>query len=67
MCEVSLFGPGREGEWKSSDGGMRADHVNTGSGLDASENYASKAEKKIAYLTRFAPGMPHTISTCNDS
>jgi Delta3-Delta2-enoyl-CoA isomerase len=27
------------------------------SGLDTPENYASKAEKKIAYLTRFAPGM----------
>jgi hypothetical protein len=31
--------------------------VNTASGLDTSENYASKAERKIAYLTRFAPGV----------
>ena len=28
-----------------------------GSGLDASEEYANAAEKKIAYLTRFAPGL----------
>lgn len=26
------------------------------SSLDTSEDYATKAEKKIAYLTRFAPG-----------
>jgi len=62
MCEVSLISLEMEGEWSLSGGGSRADHVNIGSGLDASENYASKAEKKIAYLTRFAPGMPHIIS-----
>jgi hypothetical protein len=27
------------------------------SGLDTPENYATKGEKKLAYVTRFAPGM----------
>jgi hypothetical protein len=27
-----------------------------GTGLDKSEEYANVAEKKVAYLTRFAPG-----------
>jgi hypothetical protein len=67
MCEVSLFSFEMEREWTSSGGGRRADHVNIGSGLDTAENYASKAEKKIAYLTRFAPGMSYMLSTCNDS
>jgi hypothetical protein len=67
MCGVSLFSHELEWEWNSSGGGRRADHVNIGSGLDASENYVSKAEKKIAYLTRFAPGMSYILSTCNES
>ena len=27
-----------------------------GSGLDSNETYANDAEKKLAYITRFAPG-----------
>jgi peroxisomal 3,2-trans-enoyl-CoA isomerase len=42
----------------SQQGGGKTDHVKPpGSGLDSSKNYASNAEKKIAYLTMFAPGM----------
>ena len=32
------------------------DHT-PGTGLDVTEEYASIGEKKVAYLTRFAPGM----------
>jgi peroxisomal 3,2-trans-enoyl-CoA isomerase len=43
--------------WKRWNGDGRADHVKyVASSLDTSEDYATKAEKKIAYLTRFAPG-----------
>ena len=41
--------------------------MSTGSGLDTSENYTTKAEKKVAYLTRFAPGMSYILSTRNYS
>ncbi|KAE9380563.1 ClpP/crotonase [Stipitochalara longipes BDJ] len=40
-----------EGRFFSAGADVRA------SGLDTSENYATKAEKKIAYLTRFAPAL----------
>lgn len=34
----------------------KADDMHTGSGLEASPQFANAAEKKLSFLTRFAPG-----------